>query len=452
MSPISGSGFRLLVVSGVLGLIWACGPITEPTGNAAPDFAKKTADPTVTSTLPSYAYQGDVGVEVRILGSGFDQGSVASWERGGVVDPKVSVQSTRFVSSSEVVATINVAPDATISLYDVAVTTSTRKKGIGMERFTVTVAQTLGTLGGNTLARAVNDDAAAVGYSMIGTSQHAFFAAPGAAMTDLGVGQAYDLDSVGNTVVGVVSGSGVVWRNSGSSWPSSALPQNGAGSRATSITGTPGGLLIGGSVTVRISSRETQGVPALWRETTTGGWTLQQFPVPAGFKSAWIEDVNELGQAVGVARDPYSSAYVWEADGTAVALAPMPGDRTPFVYGINPAGTVAVGSSGGGAVYWKRAENGSWLPPQALEGCGRAMAVNSAGMIVGQGCQNATLWTVAADGSVTRTRLPGLGGSSDAPAVEAINNAAQPLAAGSARPQGSTDEGVVWNLGALAAQ
>jgi probable HAF family extracellular repeat protein len=429
-----------------LGFALACGTGTEPVHESdGVELAKAAGNPSVTAVMPSYAHQGDAAVAVRIVGSAFDQGSIASWERAGVTDPKISVQETRFVSSTELVATISVAPDARIDLYDVAVTTSTRKKGIGMERFIVTVAQSIGTLGGNTLARGVNDRGATVGYSMLGSSQHAFFAAPGAAMTDLGVGQAYDLDPTGTTIVGNVSGVGLVWRNTGGTWTSSPLPHNGIAARATTIATTASGLVIGGSVDIQLTSRTVQGRPALWRETATG-WALQTYATPAGFSSAWIEDVNVLGQAVGVARDPYSKAYVWEADGTPVALIPIAGDRLPFAYGINPAGTVIVGASGGGAVYWKRAENGSWLPPRTLETCGKAVDINGAGMIVGQGCQNATLWTLDEAGNVTRRKLPGLGASSDAPAVEAINDAAFPIAAGKAKQQGSTDEGVVWNL------
>lgn len=209
------------------------------------------------------------------------------------------------------------------------------------------------------------------------------------------------------------------------------------------MTRTPAGLIIGGSAGNN---------PALWRESGTE-WTLQTYAIPAGYNGAWVEDVNAQGQAVGVARDPYSKAYLWEADGTPVALTPLAGDRTPFAYGINPAGTVIVGASNGRAVYWRRAGNGSWLPAQILESCGRAIDINARDMIVGQGCENATLWVLAGDGGITRRKLPGLGANSDAPAVEGINNAELPSAAGKAKQQGSSiDEGVTWNLSLVTGQ
>jgi probable HAF family extracellular repeat protein len=439
---------RPLVASGLLAvtLSFGCGPLTGPDDlSHSPDLAKAAAAPSVTGALPSYAHQGDTGVAVRILGSGFDQGSVAAWQRSGVSDPKVSVQSTRFVSSTELVATINVAVDAAISLYDIAVTAATGKKGIGMESFTVTAAQSIGTLGGNTLARAVNDQGAAVGYSMIGSSQHAFFAGPSAAMSDLGLGQAYDLDPTGTSVVGIVSGAAVIWRQSGAGWTSSRLPDNGLGSRVVTIAATSTGLLAGGSASFRVGGGKTQDRPALWRESG-GAWTLQTYAVPVGFTNAWIEDVNASGQAVGVGRDPYSQAYLWEANGTAIALPSLAGDRTAFANGIDPTGAIVVGQSGSRAVYWKKNANGQWVA-NVLESCGKAVDVNSRGMIVGQGCENATVWQLNADGTVTRKRLPGLGANGEVPAAEAINSAEFPQAAGSARQQGSsTDEGVLWNL------
>ena len=105
-----------------------------------------------------------------------------------------------------------------------------------------------------------------------------------------------------------------------------------------------------------------------------------------------------------------------------------------------------VGQSGTRAVYWKKNGAGQWVV-NLLESCGRAMDINGRGMIVGQGCDNATIWVLNADGTVSRTRLEGLGANSEAPAAEAINNAEFPQAAGSGKQQGSSiDEGILWNL------
>jgi TolB protein len=74
---------------------------------------------------------------VRVLGSGFDQGSRAEWAIAGVPSTKIVTNSTRFVSSKELVANIRITFDADTVLYDVLVTTSRGKKGIGTEMFKV---------------------------------------------------------------------------------------------------------------------------------------------------------------------------------------------------------------------------------------------------------------------------------------------------------------------------
>jgi hypothetical protein len=78
-------------------------------------------------------------VDVTINGSGFDLGATATFPLNGVVDPRVHVNSTLFVKSTQLVANVTIAPDAPTVKYDVAVLTATGKKGIGSELFTVNV-------------------------------------------------------------------------------------------------------------------------------------------------------------------------------------------------------------------------------------------------------------------------------------------------------------------------
>lgn len=91
----------------------------------------------VHSLEPWDAGQGET-VEVRIRGSGFAQGDVAVWERGGNPAGGVVVQETRFVSPTELVATVRIGADALPDAYDVAIRTPRdRKKGITTEIFNV---------------------------------------------------------------------------------------------------------------------------------------------------------------------------------------------------------------------------------------------------------------------------------------------------------------------------
>jgi len=112
----------------------ACSGPDDP--GLEPASVKAPADPTVTATDPDTAVQ-DTTLDVTVIGTGFDNGSVADWLLDGVADPRVRTNSTRYVSSRSLVANITIAIDAVPAAYDVRVTTSTGKKGIGTERFVV---------------------------------------------------------------------------------------------------------------------------------------------------------------------------------------------------------------------------------------------------------------------------------------------------------------------------
>ena len=97
--------------------------------------------PTVKSADPDSA-STNVTLDVRVLGSGYDPGSRAIWALNGdtaLTLTKIRTNSTRYVSSREVVANITIAADAVAQLYDVVVVTAGGKKGIGIELFAVTV-------------------------------------------------------------------------------------------------------------------------------------------------------------------------------------------------------------------------------------------------------------------------------------------------------------------------
>ncbi len=101
---------------------------------AKPDGTGKPVK--VEATDPSSAEQETIELDVRVLGSGFDDGSEATWLKDG--DPTgVETHSTDYVSDQELVANISIAADARIGLWDVEVMTLRGKKGIGIESFEV---------------------------------------------------------------------------------------------------------------------------------------------------------------------------------------------------------------------------------------------------------------------------------------------------------------------------
>lgn len=141
---------RVLPVIALL-VAGACSNTNEPSVPAslsqAPVFARATSLPTpsVTSTTPASGEQGEVQKSVVINGNGFVRGAVVAWERGGVADSFITVQSATVVSSTRIDAVISIAADADVTLYDVSVTNispSERKKGIGTEVFEVKVKAT----------------------------------------------------------------------------------------------------------------------------------------------------------------------------------------------------------------------------------------------------------------------------------------------------------------------
>lgn len=109
----------------------------------APEFAKggpaPTGDPTVSAAEPAMAPR-DTTLDVKVSGSGFDRGSRVDFAVAGVVEPKLRINSTTFRNSAELIANVSVASDAPLVTYDVMVTTTRGKKGIGSEMFLVTEA------------------------------------------------------------------------------------------------------------------------------------------------------------------------------------------------------------------------------------------------------------------------------------------------------------------------
>lgn len=93
----------------------------------------------VNAADPQAAEQGTVNLNVRVTGKGFKNGAHARWFVSGTTDPGgVTVNSTTFVSSTELSANITVSDTAEIANFDIQVTNSDGRGGKGTELFAVT--------------------------------------------------------------------------------------------------------------------------------------------------------------------------------------------------------------------------------------------------------------------------------------------------------------------------
>jgi hypothetical protein len=125
----------------ILSILVLSGCVAEAPTSPLPNFAQSGASggPTVRSADPDTGLRSTT-VDVRVLGSGFDNGSRAVWALAGdtaFATTKITTNSTRFVKAGELVANITIAGDAPLAAFDIMVVTAGGKKGIGIEKFTV---------------------------------------------------------------------------------------------------------------------------------------------------------------------------------------------------------------------------------------------------------------------------------------------------------------------------
>ena len=107
-----------------------------PWSGAVPEAAAQVIQ--VDSALPDNAAQGTLSLPVTIRGSGFKKGAKAKFYLGGTTNPAgITVSSTRFIDSTQLVATIDVDATATVAGFDIIVQNTDGRTGKGTELFTV---------------------------------------------------------------------------------------------------------------------------------------------------------------------------------------------------------------------------------------------------------------------------------------------------------------------------
>jgi hypothetical protein len=388
-------------------------PPRAPSASAA---ARVPAGPSVTSTKPSYGDRGTT-VDVHVIGSGFTDSAQATWLLHGVADPThVRTNSTTYVSSTELVANITIASDATLDYWDVQVALRGGKNGVGTESFEITTAQALGAAQ-YIYAGSVTGQAA--GYNG-GSTAFAYDDAFG--MLNLGEGQAWALDPLGTMVLGRTGGMPTAWMRQGTPSPFVAvtLPISAgmtSGNAAASARDASGALLVGGWETF-IPKKGATPVerPVRWRYDGSWSAPMVYALTPGGIRGTLL-GINSAGQAVGRNDDASINGAVWDTPASPVKLDGIPNT-------LNSASTLIVGARNSQPVFWTRTAAGTWntvgiaLPSLGGTCGGAAIGLNDDGVVVGRSCDargniNAAIWRI--DLSVTPAvvsgpqRLPGLG-------------------------------------------
>ena len=115
-----------------LGLLIVLIAWTIPPSHAQGQIQVNAADPPA-------AEQGTINLNVKVTGKGFKNGAQAKWFVTGTTNPGgVTVNSTTFVSNTELTANITVADTATIANFDIQVLNADGRGGKGTELFAVT--------------------------------------------------------------------------------------------------------------------------------------------------------------------------------------------------------------------------------------------------------------------------------------------------------------------------
>ena len=350
MSPAIGSAarhYRLWVAVTALAAV-ACSD-----GGMSPEDAAVLAKggpggPSVNAADPNSAPQ-DTTLDVRVIGSGFDEGSTVTFLLAGESTPKIVTNASTFVSADTLIANITVVADADTALYDIQVTTSRGKKGQGSELFQVTVkggkpgdeivyVHTLHDLGPDRGLGAINDNGVMVGSS---------------------------------------NGQAAVWWGITDPIPLLLPDPVGAGSWARKVNSSATQVV--GTYT---NAAQTSSVGVVWTIDPSARIVLatRELPPLAGYDRGAPFGLNDLGQVVGqsnmIGNSAQQMAVVWEADGSGAmvprALGNLPEHSVSWARDINNAGHV-VGRSGialqGGterAVLWFLEPDGSVSGPLDL--------------------------------------------------------------------------------------
>ena len=332
----------------------------------------------------------DTTVTVRITGSGFTEGSTATWLIDTTEAAGIRTLTTTWKSPSELEARIAISPDAALRNYSVRIRPKKGKQAIAAERFRVVAKPILlPEPGVRSEALGVNDSGVIVGWASADQApQVAVRWAPldtGWSHTVLGAGAAVAINNDGAIVRRHHDDLARHWR----SWihlPSGSVVDLGP----AYVSGiSDNGTLIGFVV-----DDAFQSTSVVWRQSAAGTWAAPQpIPIPQGSR-ADLTDINAAGDITGVTYDGITSAgVVWKSrDGEYQLPERIDAQLIGGAVAINDAGALAgwvwpcVSGTAGCAsspAYWPTAGGARRLLPTLYNLHGRALGMNNANQVVG---------------------------------------------------------------------
>lgn len=290
----------------LLGSLIACAEADDATAPA--NSAVDNADVIVSAADPD-TVTVDTTVTVRIIGSGFTEGSIASWIIDTAQAPGILTLSTSYKSPTELEALIAVSPDAELRTYRIRVRSKKGKQGIGVERFRVVAKPVpLPEPGVTSQAMDVNDSGVIVGYGA-----DALGAPVALRWTPVDTGWTYTALGAGSAVA--VNNDGLIVRRDYDrvtgiwhSWihlASGAVVDLGS---AYVIDISDNGTVIGS-----VTDSSWNSIAVAWRRVSAVTWgSPQPLPIPQGYSKAWHARINAAGDIAGTAyTDSTTAPAVW---------------------------------------------------------------------------------------------------------------------------------------------
>ena len=345
----------------------------------------------IISTIDPDTATIDTTITVRITGSGFTDGSSASWLVDTTETPDIRTVSTTVRSPGEIEAVIAISPEAELRSYSVRIRGKKGKQGIAVERFRVVAKPiTLPEPGVRSAANDVNDSGVIVGW--VADASDVFLATrwipvdSGWTPTILGTGAAVAINNDGLIARTLFDPVARAWH----SWihfPSGATVDLGP---VSVIDISNNGIIIG-----RIFDAALQPTHVAWKQVTATTWGPPHvLPLPPGYLGYGLTKINGVGDIVGaISTSNVSTPGVWKyRDSEWRSPEPLEMQLPAGAVAINDAGAIAgyvlpcvqgVPGCYTSAAFWPSAGAPRRILPTLYNSQGLVADINNADHVVG---------------------------------------------------------------------